>query len=428
MYPTPPYHFTINEGSFLLLALLLFGAVIYRFGQLKGLPAYVAPSLFATKAAAALAYIAYHARIPDGGDAYHFFYYSRYIQAAFYENPHYYFRLLLGANDSFVATPIYKYTWQLEYWSDDDSYAILRFHAILRWFSGGFYTIHGAFMAVLLYFASRNIYTVLYNYIDFEEKKQTYLLTTAVFFVPSVWFWTGGIHKDGFIYIGLSLLIYSFHYLSNLKSVSILSNFSLILKGILGVFLLFLCRSYLLVALFPALFFGLFFGARFSFFNTKKGLQYIILLGLGLILFYSVITIADLPFLEKLARKQREFISEWGNLDFSVPQLAPTWASLLQNLPIALRNGLFQPVLSTHSSIILLVMGLEPIFLLLFSAFLAFQQKNVKTTPLTYFLLTYCLLNLLLVGLLTANIGTLIRYRSVALGLIPLLAFSRKKG
>ncbi len=449
MYPSPTYIFTPTEGVFLLIAVLSFGWFTYRFGQLKGLPRWAAPAFFSTKMVAGLAYIAYHARIPDGGDAYHYFHYSHFINDAFRENPHYYFRLLLGANDSFVPTAIYKYAWQTEFWLDSNSYSILRFHSILRWFSGGFYTIHAVFMAFLLYFASRSFYNIFYknivnekdfidgvflnkNTIFFEKMKKflpQFLLIISVFFIPSVWFWTSGIHKDGFIYIALSLVTACFKYFFNDNFEENKENFwknqfwKGILSGILGMFLILLFRAYLLAAVFPALFLG----AWLHFFPKNQNLQYILLILLGLASFYFAIEVLNINFLEKLAWKQREFISERGNLDFEVPHLSATWASLLQNMPISFKNGLFQPILGENSGLVLVFMGAEPVFVVLFSIILLFSQKDTKNTPITYFLLTYCVLNLLLVGLLTANIGTLIRYRSVALGLIPLIILSRRK-
>ena len=158
------------------------------------------------------------------------------------------------------------------------------------------------------------------------------------------------------------------------------------------------------------------------------------MLFLGVLLAFFIIEAAHISFLEKLVWKQREFISEWGNLDIDLPILEPTWLSLVEKIPLALKNALLQPFLGQHKGIVLLSMGLEPISIGAWTLFLGsslFLKKNTENesfalSPISYFLITYCLLNLILVGLLTANIGTLVRYRTVALSLIPLAVLSFK--
>ena len=144
----------------------MFCGLIFRFSklQLRSLPIGVSVGLFLAKCCIGFGYVMAFRHTLEGGDAYRFFYYSQYINASFSENPAYFFRLLLGANNTFVAPEIYKYAWQLGFWSTDDSYTILRFNALLRCFSGGYYALHVVIMSFFVYCANLLLYKIIHDF------------------------------------------------------------------------------------------------------------------------------------------------------------------------------------------------------------------------------------------------------------------------
>jgi hypothetical protein len=53
---------------------------------------------------------------------------------------------------------------------------------------------------------------------------------------------------------------------------------------------------------------------------------------------------------------------------------------------------------------------------------ISFRRTESKANPLSYFIFFYAASNLLLVGLLVSNVGTIVRYRSIALSLLFVVA------
>jgi hypothetical protein len=423
----------------ILLALgliMAFCGLIFRFRklQLGGLPKGVAVVLFLLKCSIAFGFVAVFRHTLNGGDAYSFFHHSQYINQAWHESPSYFFRLLLGANDSFLPSPMYKYAWQLGFWSTDDSYAMLRFNAVLRCFSGGYYAVHIVFMSFFMYSANLVFYTICYHLFpknsdnlsqfSFQNKTQLYYYLAAVliFLLPSVAFFSSGIHKDGMIYIATSGIIFAFYTLSqnNLNLLKKINAFALLIASFA---LFFLFRKYLLIVLLPSV--GIAFWLYL--FPKKQFLQYISLFFAYFLILYLGAVFLNAPILEKIAIQQSHFIAESGGSDFYVPVLEPNAKSLLGFTPRALLNGFLQPSIWRLQRIGLGggIMAFEVTTLLLSVVFFFVWRfrflYKIWQEPLFYFLITYIFGSAWLYGLMVSNAGTMVRYRSISMNLLAFL-------
>ena len=399
----------------------LLGSLIARRRrwQLPGLPVWVSVALFGTKCAAGMAYIWYYQRLGNVGDAYNYFYYSQFITQSFAENPYFYCRLLLGNCDTFVSPALFKYAWALGYWNDPSSYFLLRFHALLRPFTGGNYAAHTVVMATLMYAASLQFYKIAHTYCGAASVRawQNWGIAAAVFGIPSLLFWTSGVHKDGFIYGALSLITLGLHRLTHpsvpLRRAALLRYVAYI--GV-GVWVFALCRVYLLAVLLPSLL-----GAVWlHFFPRKRGLQIAIFALLGLLGVYIAIDWLHLPLLTQLAIKQGEFSGEAGGSDFGVLPLGANYASLLQVLPSSFFNALLRPFVWSAKGWLGLFFGAEVLLVLSVAGVLMWVRRRAKPSVLSFFLAIYALGNLLLIGILVSNAGTMVRYRAIAEGLLLL--------
>ena len=399
---------------------LLFGSLIFVSSrwQLAGLPPWVSVAVFGTKCSAAIAYIVYYQHI-GGGDAYHCFENSQYIVAAFHENPYYYFRLVFGNCDTFIDPALFKYTWALGYWNDPASYSLLRFHALLRPFTGGNYAAHSLIMATLLYAAGLQFYKICYDSCRSTTPNhwRNWGIAAAVFGIPSLVFWISGVHKDGFIYGSLSLIAFGLHRLLQrdiaLHKGAIVRYLCYIALGIFG-FSLF--RSYLLAVLLPSI--GV--SVWLFCFPRKRVLQYIMLWLTGIWGLYAAAKWANLPVVTFLAAKQNEFRGETGNSDFFLLSIGETWQSLLRIIPIGFTNALLRPFVWSAKGGLQIAFGTEALIIISLAAIIGWLRRRARATPLTYFLMTYALCNLLLIGILVSNAGTMVRYRAIAEGLLLL--------
>jgi hypothetical protein len=154
-------------------------------------------------------------------------------------------------------------------------------------------------------------------------------------------------------------------------------------------------------------------------------LQYISLIFLYFIGLYVLDTQLPFPILERIVAEQGHFIAESGGSDFYVARLQANWQHFIVFSPRALLNGFLQPFIWKTRSIGGFAVALESLFILTFlcATFFILRRHlyNIKNIPLLYFLLTYTVGSSFLYGLMVSNAGTMLRYRSISLGLFAFL-------
>src|ERR1035437_7535639 len=171
-----------------------------------------------------LLYFVYTYYYPDRSTADIFKYFddSKVMFDAIFTNPSDYFRMLFGIGNNtphFDQYYVKMYHWSREYDGNlyNDSHAIIRFNALMRLFSFGFYPVHSIVMCFLSLtglvaifktfvgsmgsFPTKSGLTMTENEGRFDfaqhDKEKSILLTFAVFLVPSVLFWGSGVLKEG---------------------------------------------------------------------------------------------------------------------------------------------------------------------------------------------------------------------------------------
>jgi len=201
----------------------------------------------------------YYYKNREEADIFKFFDDSRYLFNAIYVNPIHYFQLVFGINADADYLKAYVHDtkfWALQttdYWkftaTPNNNYfnsfrLITRFNAFVRLFSFGHYTVHTVFMCFISLIGLTALYKTFYTFLK-ENKK---LLVFFVFFMPSVLLWSSGVLKEGFIFLGLGLFIYSFFDIVHNK----ISKTN-ILVTIFSFLLIAFVKYYLIVALIPAM-------------------------------------------------------------------------------------------------------------------------------------------------------------------------------
>ena len=250
--------------------------------------------------------------------------------------------------------------------------------------------------------------------IDFYSGKKLQILV-AIFLIPSFLYWASGLHKEGLLFLGFSLVIYNFYFSIKRKKVSII-NISLVLLGLLLIIIL---RNFLIVILIPALL-AWFLASRF----TKKPLVIFgICYSFFVIFFFTAKYInAGLDFPKEVVQKQKEFVALVGNSSVPMNELKPTFSSFIANFPQAISLSALRPYLSDVRHIFSLAAAAETdILWLLFFVFLVWKKRNgQKDQPLTfiYFCLFLSFSVLITIGYVVNNLGAIVRYRSIVLPLL----------
>jgi hypothetical protein len=324
-----------------------------------------------------------------------------------FNNPHEYFTNLF--RDPY-NTGISKFLESNDsYWNDLKGNLFIKILSIFNILSFGYYYVNVIFYSFITLFGAIAIYRVMIDV--FPGKKLVILLAT--FMVPSFLYWTSGLHKEGLIFTGISIIIYAIYFGTKEKKFSI----KRILSVIAGLLILLTLRNFLIIIIIPAIMAWLIANRR-----PKYGLAIFTSLYLLFgILFFTIRYInPKLDFPQAVVNKQQEFKKLTpGNSTIPMKDLEPTAVSFLKNTPQAINLSTIRPYPSDVRHILSLAAAIEiNLLLLLFILFLFVRKNGVKAKNLMYFCVFFSITVLLAIGFSVNNLGAIVRYRSV---IVPLL-------
>ena len=407
------------------LSLIIF--LIFKCRFLKSLPfsSYIISAVFILKLLAGLTLLWIYSHYYSdrlSSDVLKYFDDGKALYKAF-QTGHYldFFKMLTGIHSSDPG--LMKYYKDTEFWFKkfnynlyNDNRTVIRFNAFALIFSHGSIVIHTLFMSFLSFIGGIALFKIFEKFF----KKKKFELLIAVFLIPSVIFWTSGVLKEGILMFAMGLFLWSIIRLSEK-----LFNYKTILLFLISFFLLSITKFYVLLALIPGT-------IIFLWIKKFPRLAFIKFITIHLF-FILIIAINPIPrynFVEITAQKQHDFINmveTLGNVNsyYQIPRLDASVWSILKNTPTALFNSLFRPLPTDLHSIIMLPPFFENILLLLFIILLFFYHNKTSKAflPFLYFIISFTVILLILVGLTTPVIGALVRYKVPALPFIFILIF-----
>ena len=324
-----------------------------------------------------------------------------------FNNPHEYFANLFknpyeSGNTKFFDS-------NDSYWNDLKGNVLIKILSVFDILSFGQYYVNVIFYSFISLFGPIAIYRVMTDV--FPGKKLVILMAT--FLVPSFLYWTSGIHKEGLIFTGISLVIYCIYFGMKEKKF----GFGRIVSLLTGLLLTLALRNFLFAIIIPALLTWLL-AYRWPKYGLAIFCSLYLLFG---ILFFTIRYINprfDLP--QAVVNKQQEFIKlQGGGSTIPIKQLQPNAISFLKNTPQAFTLSTIRPYPSDVRHILSLAAAIEiNTLLLMFLVFLFFRTKRLQSKNLVYFCIFFSFSILLAIGFSVNNLGAIVRYRSV---IIPLL-------
>lgn len=331
---------------------------------------------------------------------------SRVIYESIGVYPDYYWQAITGQQPIPPAPQdqVFHYPAAHFFWTDPGPYMLVHLHALLFPLTRGDYPLHIFFIAILGLSASINFYRSFRRQFDIPAP----LLAAVCFFLPSLLFWTSGLHKDIFAFYGISLVLLA---ITDERR----SRIGLLAAG-LAVLAAF--RYYLLLPLLPAI-------AAYYMVAQQRDRAvwkpFVVTYGLtfGIVVVFQGL---GAPILEALVQLQLEFSSEQGASTLPVVPLQANFFSLLLSLPQALLQVFIHPLPWEVRYAWQLTASIETMGILLLLAFqLTFARWSQWQRPLVPFVCFFVLSHTALVGLLVSNVGTIVRYRSIALALLVIV-------
>ena len=436
-----------------LLTLLYAAMLLYITPRLSlfrdsGLSPVIIRGVLGVKMVAALIYGTVYLFYYDGGDTWSYWLCGRMIHDTIYINPLYFLEIEFGPNARIPPDYLCDIIEPIMYWSDWRTFTVLRVNALLHFLSFGYYGVHAVFFAFFSMTGLICIYRLMAfqdNYAVGADNNTQSLLPDreleikddrnvfkninllwgrmnfrqqgafcAVFGLPSVIFWASGVHKEalGILSIGFS----TFFILNILNKKQIVR--SVFYLSLCCGFLLML-RPYIVLLLIPAsIAWGI---ARRNPLRTAYIFGAVYLCG-----FLATIAVAQihpsLNIFTKLSEIQYYFIAYIeGGTDIPVTRLLPHWGSLLMALPRALYNVVLLPAfyLGWSNLMVRLPAAIETLFFMLVIAVSLYKNYGKKVAlsdrPFWYFCLFFSVSYFMLIGLITDNLGAIVRYRTTAL-------------
>jgi hypothetical protein len=331
---------------------------------------------------------------------------AEYLHQA-YTNPQYFWHYFFKGWSSFhIDENIFSKKNSIG-WSNLGNQLNFRFSIICNFLSCSKETVNYIFYNLVFFIGQIALFRFFANI--YPSKKTIILLLLC--FLPSIWFWCSGVHKDGFVLCFIGLMLF---YLQRFKTIGHKKYF---MYAMLFLLLCLLIRYYIIIALFPCLVMLL-----LSYKFPKQKLAIFIL---GTIVFIfaffsisSIIPGIDPPAI--ICKKQAEFLSLIkGKSYVQTNPLLPTASNFLENLPISLNHCLMRPYLWEASDGMYFISGLETLCMFLGIIILIIGlQKSVVQDEYFWFCFIFSMLMFIIIGYIVPFSGAFIRYRSEYLPLI----------
>ncbi len=300
------------------------------------------------------------------------------------------------------------------WWNDLKGVFFVKTLAIFNLASFGNYYINVIFYSFVSMFGLLALYRVMKDV--FPEKNMPILLAT--FLVPSVLYWTSGLHKDGIIFFGMMFVIYHIYF--GLKENSF--SFRRIISILFGLLLVLGLRNFMIIPFLPALFAWIL-AAKVK---KKPVLVFTAVYAVFLILFFTTKFIHPrLNFPEEVVARQEAFLKLGGGSAVNVQKLEATLPSFIVNSPQAFALSTIRPYPSDVRHLLSLAASLEINFLLLiFLLFLLWRKNGTAANPFLVFCVFFSFSVLMMIGYSVNILGAIVRYRSIVLSLliIPMIA------
>ncbi|MFD1466674.1 hypothetical protein ACFQ48_00445 [Hymenobacter caeli] len=359
-----------------------------------------------------------------GGDTFNYYNHTKVIYGAFINSPLAGLKLIFSSTNSFDPDTA-PYVGQLYWYRSPTEYFVIRIAAFFGLFCFGTYTIIGLMFAALSFSGMWAMYTTFLRIYPLAYKQ----LATAVFFLPSVFFWGSGLMKDSICIGALGWTFYGFYY-STIAKRSILFS---VLVGLLGAYVLYSVKVYILLSFLPPALLWVFNenNQRIKSSTVRLVLKpFFLLLGLGAgYIGATRLTSGDDKYDVNKIGERTKINSEYlttqvsNGSAYNIGTFDGSASSLVKVAPQAVVVSIFRPFIFEARNPVMLLSALEATLFLYLTVTLFYRTGVLKSLQLIISqpILTFCFLFSIVlaigVGTNSGNFGTLVRYK------IPLMPF-----
>lgn len=285
---------------------------------------------------------------------------------------------------------------------------VTRFNAVVMIFSQGNIYVHVVFMCFLGLIGSIALYSALAQHYRQKEK----LLLLLVFLLPGVLFWQSGVLKEGLLIFFTGVFIYNFFAV--FEKPKFWLNVALAIVALLFIIL---CKYYVAIAMAPGII-----AYTWWALSGKKNAGYkfaytfiVMMSGMVLILYAA----PRYNPLNTLCDKRDEAIKsaifgEAKELLFT-DKVAPYPTDVATKIPEVIKLSFIEPLKVTKQPFILMATLENLLVLALILLFIINAKRSINSPAVFWFLLSYSLIMLFIIGFTTPVSGGLVRYKTAAI-------------
>ena len=321
-----------------------------------------------------------------------------------FNEPKKFLRLVVGPRGGEPPEELDFYVQQIMmHWNSINNYTLLRYNSVLYFYSFGIYNVQVVINAFLGLLGLLALFKFVFNIAPDRSR----IFRISIFLIPTVVFWTSGLHKEGLLLSLTGFYLYGLHNWLNSRKVIFIIVCLLSAGGI------YLLREYLMILIVPLTIAYIWTSFSKKWMFAKFLLVHILfwttLLNLGRV-------DSRLNLMERLVHRQQEFFDFQGGSDIYLPKLDSSVLSLLRNIPVGLFNTLARPHPLDIRSIPILVISIETYLLLLILVLAVVKREVVSPEKRGLLLLCFFFAAFLLmfVGSIVPNLGAIARYKSIA--------------
>lgn len=375
----------------------------------------------------------------NGGDNFEFAASASILYDIFWQDPLLYFQYFIAPFQDFIIQDEYFNKMQIfpHYWGNKSAFTTVVITSLFLISSFKMYYVTCIHIGLLDFFTS----FWLYNELKKRYPKGYFIFLLGLFLFPSVWFWTAGVLKDSYTFIGLTLFIISMLKFQEFSS----KLFFWFFLGFFGAFIAYYIKPYTILNALPLT--GIWIALIFQKKQKNKLIKfllgpYIIILLLGISIYITYIYSSKSPIysleslIETIEMKRRDLLSDYyykGRLGsrYDIGKVTEDPITLIKKIPIALLTGYFRPFLFESRNILMFAASLETLSFLVTFLYVILKIplkgwfQAWRTNPDFVFFMTYSIFFIYWVTLSAGNFGNLVRYRVpgittlfIALGII----------
>jgi hypothetical protein len=341
------------------------------------------------------------------------------IRNSFYSNPIDFFKILFSnAGDSNSIIMKYKL---------NESYTFFSPQNFLTSKFGGFFEVltMGSYVSAVIFFSLFSLLGLWSLYKTFVKLFPNLYkeFSIACLFLPSVSFFGSCYLKDP-LTLGLTGFLTSILFSIFIFKRRIVLNIAFLL---ITSYLLFAIKPYIIVCFIPMFFVFIFFLFKNKIQNRALRLisTPLVVITLLFLLYFSYSSLSSTT--ERFASEQllqeavttQDYIkrgSEGKASGYDIGPIQPTFGSVLSKIPVSIQFSLFRPFVWEAEKGIQYIAALDSLAILLFTLYVLFKRKfkffiAVFKSPIIQLCLFFALSFLGIIGFVSANYGTLIRYK-----------------